>query len=81
MRSKIDPMKKVAKRIRKHRKLILNWIKADGLYSSGIVEGFNNRAILTMRKAYGLQSFHTREIVSDHTFGALPEPKTTHRYF
>jgi len=81
MRSKIDPMKKVAKRVRKHRGLILNWFKADGLYSSGIVEGFNNKAKLTMRKAYGFKSFHTIEIGLYHTIGALPEPKTTHRFF
>ncbi len=48
MRSKIDPMKKAAKRIRKHRELILNWFRAGGQYSSGIVEGFNNKAKLTM---------------------------------
>lgn len=81
MRSQIDPMKKVAKRIRKHRELILNWFKADGMYSSGIVEGFNNKAKLTMRKAYGFKSFHTIEIALYHTIGALPEPKTTHRFF
>lgn len=81
MRSKIDPMKKVAKRIRKHRALILNWFKAGGLYSSGIVEGFNNKAKLTMRKAYGFKSFHTIEIALYHAIGNLPEPKTTHRFF
>lgn len=81
MRSKIDPMKKVAKRIRKHRELILNWFKAGGLYSSGIVEGFNNKAKLTMRKAYGFKSFNTIEIALYHAIGNLPEPKTTHRFF
>ena len=81
MRSKIDPMKKVAKRVRKHRSLILNWFRADGQFSSGIVEGFNNKAKLTMRKAYGFKSFHTIEMALYHTMGALPELKTTHRFF
>jgi transposase len=81
MRSKIDPMKKAAKRIRKHRELILNWFRAGGQYSSGIVEGFNNKAKLTMRKAYGFKSFRTIEIALYHTIGGLPEPKTTHRFF
>jgi len=39
MRSKIDPMKKVAKRVRKHRSLILTWFRADGQFSSGICRG------------------------------------------
>jgi transposase len=81
MRSQIEPMKKVAKRVRKHRELILNWFTAGGLYSSGIVEGFNNKAKLTMRKAYGYKSFHTIETALYHAIGNLPEPKTTHRFF
>ncbi|MFV1963923.1 MAG: transposase, partial [Pirellulaceae bacterium] len=44
MRSKIDPMKKVARTLRKKRDLILNWFLAEGAVSTGIVEGFNNRA-------------------------------------
>ena len=36
MRSKIDPMKKMAKSIRKHKPLILNWFKAKKAFSSGI---------------------------------------------
>jgi hypothetical protein len=54
---------------------------ADGPFSSGIVEGFNNKAKLTMRKAYGFKSFHTIEMALYHTMGALPELKTTHRFF
>ena len=81
MRSKIEPMKKVARTMRRHRPLILNWFKADGQFSSGIVEGFNNKAKLTMRKAYGFKSLHTIEVALYHTIGALPEPKATHRFF
>lgn len=81
MRSKILPMKKVAKTIRRHRPLIMNWFKANGRFSSGIVEGFNNKAKLTMRKAFGFKSFHTIETALYHTMGSLPEPKTTHRFF
>ena len=42
MRSKIEPMKKVARSLRDKRELILNWFRAEGTMSSGIVEGFNN---------------------------------------
>ena len=47
-----EPIEKVAKMLRKHKHLILNWFKADGRLSSGTVEGFNLKAKLTMRKAY-----------------------------
>ena len=41
MRSRIEPMKKVARMMRSHRALILNWFHAKGRWSSGAVEGFN----------------------------------------
>ena len=81
MRSKIDPMKKVARRLRKHRPLLLNWFRAKGQFSSGIVEGFNNKAKLTTRKAYGFRTYHAAEIALYHTLGALPLPKTAHEFF
>jgi transposase len=54
MRSRIEPMKKVAKMLRRHRELLMNWFRAKGQFSSGAVEGFNNKAKLTTRKAYGV---------------------------
>ena len=81
MRSKIDPMKKVAKMIRGHKELMLNWFEANGQLSSGVVEGFNNKAKLTMRKAYGYKSPNLLKISLYHTLGDLPMPKTTHRFF
>ncbi|MGI9283568.1 MAG: ISL3 family transposase [Endozoicomonas sp.] len=47
MRSKIEPMKKVAKTVRRHKPLILNWFRAKKAYSSGIVEGLNTKIKLT----------------------------------
>ena len=44
MRSRIEPMKKVARMLRRHRPLILNWFRARGEISAAIVEGFNNKA-------------------------------------
>ena len=40
MRSRLEPVKKVARTIRSHRKLILNWFKARKQFNSGIVEGW-----------------------------------------
>jgi len=81
MRSRIEPMKKVARSIRRHRELILNWFHAKGQISNGIVEGFNNKAKLTTRKAYGFRSFKCAEIALLHTLGALPEPNFAHEFF
>ncbi len=39
-------MKKIARMCRRHRELILNWFKAKGAISNGIVEGLNNKAKL-----------------------------------
>jgi len=81
MRSKIEPMKKVARQLRRHRPLLLNWFRAKGQYSSGIVEGFNNKAKLNTRKSYGFRTYHAAEIALYHALGALPVPKTTHEFF
>src|SRR5438105_1991257 len=38
MRSRIDPMKKIARSLRNHRELILDYFRAQKLLSSGVVE-------------------------------------------
>jgi transposase len=80
MRSKIEPMKKIAKTLRRHRDLILNWFRAEGAISAGIAEGLNNKAKLTMRKAYGFRTEKAISIALYHQLGDLPEPKLTHRF-
>ena len=77
--SKIEPMQKLAKTLLKHEPLLLNWFESQGL-SSGVVEGFNNKAKLTMRKAYGFKEFQTIQIALFHQLGKLPEPDSTHRF-
>jgi transposase len=80
MRSKIEPMKKIALSLREHRDLILNWFRAKGTVSSGSVEGLNNKAKLTIRKAYGFRTYEAIEIALYHTLGNLPEPNFTHEF-
>lgn len=79
MRSRIDPLKKFAQMLRNHRELILNWFQAKAL-SSAIVEGFNGKAKLTMKKAYGFRIYRAIEIALYHTLGDLPQPDTIHRF-
>lgn len=81
MRSQLEPMKKVARSLRDHEELLLNWFRAKGEMSSGIVEGFNNKAKLTMRKAYGFRSYDGIEVALYHQLGNLPEPNFTHRFW
>jgi transposase len=81
MRSRIEPMKKIARSLRKHRELILNYFRAQKLLSSGVVEGLNNKAKVTMRKSYGFRTFRALELALYHTLGKLPEPESTHDFF
>ena len=81
MRSRLEPMKKVAKTLRRHRELILNYFRARKKLSSGVVEGLNNKAKLTMRKAYGFRTFRVTEIALYHALGKLPEPHAAHRFY
>jgi transposase len=80
MRTRLDPMKKVARSMRDHRELILNWFRASGEISAGAVEGLNNKAKVTFRKSYGFRTFHVAETALYHTLGKLPEPEDTHRF-
>jgi transposase len=80
MRSKIEPMKKMARTLRAHRPLLLNWFRAKGAVSAGTVEGFNNKAKLTLRKSYGFRTYTAMEIALYHALGSLPEPPVTHRF-
>ena len=56
-RSRIEPMKKIARSLRQHRELILNYFRAQKLISSGVVEGLNNKATVTMRKSCGFRTY------------------------
>lgn len=80
MRTRLEPMKKVARMLRGHKALILNWFQAGGKISNGAVEGLNLKAKLAMRKAYGFRSVETLQIALYHTLGNLPEPKINHRF-
>jgi transposase len=80
MRSRLEPMKKVARMLRKHEALILNWFKAKGEISSGAVEGLNNKIRVVTRRSYGFRTYKAMEIALYHNLGRLPEPETTHKF-
>jgi transposase len=80
MRSRLEPMKKVARTIRTHRELILNWFRAHGEVSSGAVEGLNNKVKLVTRKSYGFRTAEIAKLALLHNLGHLPEPERTHKF-
>jgi len=80
MRSRLEPLKTVAKGFRKHRTLILNWFAAKKEFSCGIVEGLNYKIKLSLKKAYGFRTLKVAEIAFYHALGRLPEPKLTHEF-
>jgi transposase len=80
MRSRLEPMKKVARTLRNHQPLILNWFRARGAISSGAVEGLNNKVKLVTRKSYGFRTAKVAKLALLHNLGQLPEPKRTHRF-
>jgi len=80
MRSRIEPMKRVARMLRAHEELLLNWFRAKGEISAGAVEGLNNKIRVVTRRSYGFRTYDAMEIALFHTLGRLPEPETTHRF-
>lgn len=81
MRSRIEPLKKFAGTVRNHRELLLNYFRARKQFSSGVVEGLNNKAKVTMRKAYGFRTFKATELALYHVLGKLPEPPLAHSFY
>ena len=80
MRSRLEPMKKVARMLRAHQPLILNWFRAKGEISNGAVEGLNNKIRVVTRRSYGFRTYKAMEIALYHNLGRLPEPESTHKF-
>jgi transposase len=81
LRSRLEPMRKVARMLRNHEALLLNWFRAKGELSSGAVEGLNNKIRVVTRRAYGFRTYKAMEIALYHTLGRLPEPEeSTHKF-
>lgn len=82
MRSRLAPLKTVAKSLRRHRELILNWFRAKKQISQAVVEAMNGNAKLALRKARGFRFYETVRIALFHQLGKLPEPTlSTHQFW
>jgi transposase len=74
MRSRLEPMKKIARMLRSHEELILNWFRAKKELSNAPTEGMNNKIRVVTRRSYGFRTYKAMEIALYHNLGKLPEP-------
>ena len=81
MRSRLEPVKKIARMLRRHQPLILNWFRANGKISSGAVEGLNNKLKVITRSSYGFRTFKGVQAALYHKLGRLTEPEVAHTFF
>ena len=81
LRSRLQPMGRVARMLRGHQDLIMNWFRAKGEISSGPVEGLNNKIRVVTRRSYGFRTYNAMETALYHNLGRLPEPTPfTHNF-
>jgi transposase len=80
MRSRLAPMTKVAKMLRKHEDLLLNYFRARRQYTNAMVEGMNHKARVALARSFGHRSFEVLKLVLYHNLGALPEPPSSHKF-
>jgi transposase len=81
LRTRNKHLRKLARTLRDHETELLNWIRARHKLAMGATEGFNNKARITTRKAYGFRTYEHAEIALYHSLGNLPEPDwLTHRF-
>jgi len=81
LRSRIPQFRTLATTLRRHQSELLNWFLARGSFAAGATEGFNNKARITTRMAYGFRTYLHAEIALYHRLGSLPEPDwLTHRF-
>ena len=80
MRSRLEGLKRVARTFRQHLELLLNSVVTKDV-AMGAVEGFNNKANVTIRKSYGFRSFRIAELALYHSLADLPQPDFTHRFW
>jgi transposase len=57
--------------LRSHRSLILNYFRAKEQIALGAVEGLNNKAKMTTKKAYGFKNFGSSPDRVGNTYRAM----------
>ena len=80
MRSQLEPMKKVARMLRRHEDLLLNYFRARRRFTNAVTEGMNHKARVALARSFGHRSFEVLKLVLYHTLGHLPEPPQSHKF-
>jgi len=80
MRSRIDPVEKLARTVRLYHQLLLEPFTANKQFSIRVIEGLNNKARRHSEKSLGLSDVQDRRLCLHHVLGRLPEP-IPHRFF
>lgn len=80
MRSRLEPMKKVVRMLRAHEELLLNCFRARRQYNSGVVDGLNNKARVSLANSYGHRSSEIIKLALYHALADLPEPPCSHNF-
>jgi transposase len=80
MRSRIEPMKKVARMLRRHEDLLLNYFRAKRQYTNAVVEGMNHKARVSLARSFGHRSFDVLQLALYHNLANLPEPPSQHKF-
>ena len=61
-------------------KTILTWFCTGRAFSSGAVEGMNDKAKVALRKSYGFWAYKSCELGLYHTLADLPQHILAHRF-
>jgi transposase len=78
MYSRLDPMKKFARMVKRHWHGIIAWVKVP--ISNGAVEGMNNNAKAISHRSRGFSSVETFSCMLMHCMGDLPMPELSHSF-
>jgi transposase len=74
-RSRLEPMKTVARTLRAHEELLLNWFRAKAEICSGAAEGPNNKLRVVTRRSYRFRTYEAMGIALYHALGRSPNPR------
>jgi transposase len=81
MRSRLEPIKKIVRMLRRYKPEILNYFHARKQVSQGCVEGLNNKVKTVVKKHMVFSEYKTIKMALYHQLGNLPEPEFTHRFW
>jgi transposase len=80
LRSRLEPIQKVARMLRSHEDLLLNYFRAKRQFTNAVTEGLNHKVRVSLARSYGHRSYEVLELVLYHRMANLPEPEFTHKF-